>query len=148
MSAVPQQPFSSFLPRLAAGERRRDDRIDSTVKVSVRRDRSHEWLDAVAIDLCEDGVQLNSVRPMTPGEYVMLHLEVVMPQTVFMGFDARALVVSGPPTIHSLCMPARVVRAQPDGVRGWNLGVQLTDSVSDDDRNALRGFLDFLVSGE
>jgi len=36
----------------------------------------------------------------------------------------------------------------PMGVRGWNLGVQLQDTVCDDDRVALRGFLDYLVSGE
>ena len=148
MSALPQQPVSPILPGDAAEERRRDDRIRSDVKVSVRREHSHQWVDAIAVDLCEDGVQLNCTNPMTPGEPIVLYVEVVMPQTVYMGYDVRALVVSGPPTIHSLRMPGRIVRAQPDGVRGWNLGVQLQDTVCDDDRVALRGFLDYLVSGE
>lgn len=129
---------------LNAADRRRSDRFQTRVAVTYRPGIGMPFGRSRTVDIAEGGMCLRTRQRLPLGHHLELDVEVVMPMRVHLGFDADALVIDGPPVIHSARLSGVVRRCTTTRGGYHDVGIELDDSCDLEEVRVLQMYCDTL----
>ncbi|MCW2921912.1 MAG: hypothetical protein JWL76_1786 [Thermoleophilia bacterium] len=127
-------------------ERRRRERIDSTIRSTVRLADLEEQLltRARIVDISDLGVRVLLRRRLPIGARVLVDMECDLPLRVHLGYDAHSLVVDGPMHTHVVRIAGTVRRMERRG-RLYDVGIEFCeDTTRFEELQVLQFYVDHL----
>jgi hypothetical protein len=132
------------------GDRRRTERIDSTIRSTVRLAELDDQLltRARIVDISDLGVRMLLRRRLPIGARVLVDMECDLPLRVHLGYDAHSLVVDGPMHTHLVRIAGTIRRMERTG-RLYDVGIEFCeDTTRFEELQVLQFYVDHLREQE